>query len=264
VDEILGRANLIETPAEPWRPPLFTPPRSARDRAAAAARRFLDLQAGSIWKDLSALLPRCRGLVLDVGCGAQPYRPLIGPAGTYLGIDDARAGRDFGYAMPDTIYYEGDRWPVDDASADVVLCTETLEHVCDPPAFLGEAFRCLRPGGRLIVTVPFSARWHFIPNDYWRFTPSGLDRLFRAAGFRDPAVFARGNALTVACYKVMALFLPWLFPGRGGPLGKALARSCGVLSLPALFALAAVANVSLRGRGGNDCLGYTAVAVKPS
>ena len=54
---------------------------------------------------------------------------------------------------------EGDRWPIDDGAADVVLSTETMEHVFDSRAFLLEARRILRPEGRLIVTVPFSARF---------------------------------------------------------------------------------------------------------
>ena len=73
---------------------------------------------------------------------------LVNPDATYQGIDYADAERHFGYSMPDTTYYEGDRWPISDASVDVVSGTETLEHVPDPPAFLTEAFRCLKPGGQ--------------------------------------------------------------------------------------------------------------------
>ncbi len=87
--------------------------------------------------------------------------------------------------------------------ADTVLCTETLEHVLDPPGFLAEAKRSLRPGGRLILTVPFAARWHYVPFDYWRFTPSGIKHLLSESGFTEIKVYRRGNALTVACYKVI-------------------------------------------------------------
>ena len=231
------------------------------DRLAAAARRFLDLQAGSVWDDLVALLPTSRGVVLDVGCGAQPYRHLVPPEATYQAIDYAGADQHFGYSMPDTTYYQGDRWPVADASVDVVLCTEALEHVPEPAVFLAEAARSLKPGGRLLLTVPFAARWHYIPHDYWRFTPSGLQRLLSAAGFERVAVFARGNVLTVACYKVMALLLPLLMPQ-----GKSLAKrvpllACGALALPFVVALGTIGTLSLKfGKGGDDCLGYTAVA----
>src|SRR5262249_7863999 len=149
---------------------------------------------------------------LDVGCGAQPYRTLVRPGAIYRAIDYAGAEGHFGYRTSDTIYYEGDRWPVADEAVDTVLCTETLEHVPEPPAFLAEAFRCLKPGGSMLLTVPFAARWHYKPHDYWRFTPSGLERLLSMSGFSEIRVFARGNAITVACYKVMALFTPLLMP----------------------------------------------------
>ncbi len=223
----------------------------------AGARRTLDLQAASIWKDLQILLADSHGDVLDVGSGAQPYRPLLPADARYRAIDDAAAGKDFGYAMPDTEYFEGDRWPVLDGSADVVLTTETLEHVLEPAVFLAEARRVLRDGGRIILTVPFSARWHYVPHDYWRYTPSSLRILLERAGFDDVVVYARGNAATVACAKVMALALPALFPPQGG-LGWG--RVAAALALPFVGVLALTAQATLRAGGGEDCLGWTATA----
>jgi SAM-dependent methyltransferase len=262
VEVLPHRLNQLERVSESWRPPLFKPIETRGDRWLAAARRILDLQAGSIWRDLSLLLPGSRGVILDVGCGAQPYRPLINPAACYRGIDYADAQRHFGYSMPETTYYEGDRWPVSDASVDVVLSTETLEHVPDPPVFLAQAFRCLKPGGRLILTVPFAARWHFIPHDYWRFTPSGLQRLLSSAGFTRIAVFARGNVVTVACYKVMALVLRLLMPQTENRWKRIVLRVFGIPMFPFLIILAVIANYSLSFEGGDDCLGYTAIAVR--
>jgi SAM-dependent methyltransferase len=256
----LQRRNQLDRTAEAWRPPLFRPIRTRADRWLAAARRFLDLQTGSIWRDLVWLLPQRHGFVLDVGCGAQPYRSLVNPAATYKAIDHADAQRHFGYSMPDTTYYEGDRWPLADASVDVVLSTETLEHVPDPPVYLAQAFRCLKPGGRLILTVPFAARWHFIPYDYWRFTPSGLERLLSAAGFTGISVFARGNAVTVACYKVMALLLRLVMPQTQSLWKRLVLVALGVVMLPVLAVLALFANLSLYFEGGDDCLGYTVIA----
>ncbi len=257
----LTRPNLTEAAIEAWRPPLFRSQAGRLSRLVAACRRCVDLQAGSIWKDLSRLLPRCRGTVVDVGCGAQPYRSLLAADVNYIGIDTADAKNHFGYEMPNTRYFTGDVWPLDDASADLLLATETLEHVLDPARFLSEAFRCLRAGGQVLLTVPFAARWHFIPHDYWRYTPSCLRRLLEAAGFADVQVYARGNALTVACYKVMALILPLLMPQRLGLAALAF-RLAGFACLPLLALLAAVGTLSLGGSGGNDCLGYTVVAQK--
>jgi SAM-dependent methyltransferase len=132
----LAAAGLPAT-AEPW------------DRLLAAGRRLLDLQAASAWNDLKVELASAQGDVLDVGAGAQPFRPLLPADARYRAIDVAVAGEAFGYEVPDTEYFEGDRWSVEDASVEVVLATETLEHVPEPAIFLAEARRVLRPGGRL-------------------------------------------------------------------------------------------------------------------
>lgn len=258
----MSRRNLAQSPPEMWRPPLFAPSGGTIQRAAAALRRFFDIQAASLWRDLRHELSGVSGVLVDVGCGAQPYRPLV-PAGVrYVGLDTADARERFGYDVPDTMYFTGDRWPVGDGEADVVLAAEVLEHVGDPALFLAEASRVLKPGGTLVVTVPFAARWHFIPFDYRRYTPSELDILLSAACFVDRRIHARGTPLTVACYKMMALLLPLAFPQSRSAFSRLAMRAAGLLTSPLLVLLAAVANLSLGGDWGDDCLGYTAVARK--
>jgi SAM-dependent methyltransferase len=261
---LLSRRNMVHRRTEAWRPPLFERPDNARRRLLAALRRFLDLQAGSIWRDLRILLPRVRGAVLDVGCGAQPYRPLFSREARYLGIDTVDSKTRFGYELPDAIYFAGDSWPVEDSSFDFVLCTETMEHVPVPDVLLKEVSRCLVPGGTVLLTVPFVARWHFIPYDYWRFTPSCLERLLANTGFSNIRVYARGNSVTVACYKVMALILRSLLPRNSSPLLCSVIRVISLPLVPVLLVLAALAHVSLWGDGGDDCLGYTVLADRRS
>ena len=178
--------NLALRSHERWRPPPFFDPTYGRGRPHGGRATVLRSAGGLA---VARSLPRARD-----GAGHARGRRLRRPAlrrhccrsdTEYIGLDiRARAHADFGYAMPDVrLIAEDGRWPVADAQADVVLATETLEHVVDPPAFLAEAHRCLRPGGRLVLTVPFAARWHYIPNDYWRFTPSALRILLERAGF---------------------------------------------------------------------------------
>jgi SAM-dependent methyltransferase len=225
-------------------------------------RRFFDLQAGSIWTDLSSILPHMQGTVVDVGCGAQPYRSLLPPDVAYVGIDTSESKNAFGYETPDTIYYDGRTWPLADSSVDVVLATETLEHVPDPRHFLAEAFRTLGPGGRLVLTVPFAARWHFIPHDYWRFTPAGFMQLLEDTHFADVHVYARGNAVTVAAYKCLALIAVLLMPQTSSKIAGISCRIAAIPLLPLFILLAIAGNISLRSAGGDDCLGYTVVAGK--
>lgn len=241
---------------ERWQPPPFSPLNSRRSRGLARARRLADLQAASIWRDLRCELPQARGDALDVGAGAQPYRTLLPPKVRYRAIDIEQAEARFGYRLPDTEYFAGPQWPVAGASADLVLATETLEHVLDPATFLAEARRVLRPNGRLIITVPFSARWHYIPYDYWRFTPSSLVSLLQQAGFSEVAIYARGNELTVLCSKLIGLIVMSFLRSRSRPI----ARTAALLMLPLLPIAALLGLASLRFEGGEDCLGWTAIA----
>lgn len=223
-------------------------------------RRFFDIQEASIWRDLARLLPTASGTVVDVGCGAQPFRRLLPQGTSYCGIDRADAKAHFGYAVSGVVYYEGDRWPLEDSVADVVLCTEVLEHVFDSAAFLDEARRCLRSDGALLLTVPFAARWHYTPHDYWRFTPSSLTLLLCRAGFDDVRVYQRGNPLTVAAYKAMALLLPIVMPQTSHTALRVALPLPGVLAMPVLAGLAVLAQLSLSFDYGDDCLGYTVLA----
>lgn len=68
---------------------------------------------------------------------------------------------------------------------DTVLCSEVLEHVQDPLAVFRGARMALRRGGRFVVTTLTTFPIHNYPADYWRFTPQGLELLFRAAGFQQ-------------------------------------------------------------------------------
>ena len=121
-----------------------------------------------------------RDLVLiDYGCGAMPYRPIF----------ERYVWRYIGADLPDNEHAEvrvnGDgRLDVADASADVVLSTQVLEHVADPERYLDECRRVLRPGGRLMLSTHGMWWYHPHPNDYWRWTAEGLRKLLTDADFR--------------------------------------------------------------------------------
>jgi SAM-dependent methyltransferase len=188
------RRNLAVTKSEIFKPPIFKPNVSVRNSVENFIRRFIDLQVGSIWRDLSEELRGASGLVVDIGCGAQVFRSLLPPEATYLGIDSEDAREHFGYEVPGTHYFAGSNWDVPPNYFDLALCTEVLEHVEDPLAFLRRAGACLKLGGKLVLTVPFAARWHFIPHDYFRYTPSGLLLLLTSSGFDEVRISARGPA----------------------------------------------------------------------
>lgn len=239
------------------------PPRNALARgdgvAAALKARLqllLDLQVATVRRDVRAWLQEQAGELLEVGCGDQPYRDLVPATCRYTGVDTIHAGDDFGMDRRDgVIRYEGDRLPCADRAFDAAFHTEVLEHVYETDAFLAECRRVLRPGGRLMFTVPFQARFHFIPHDYFRFTPAALEKLLQAAGFEEVAVKPRGTDITVAAYKLAAVPFRWAF-------GSLAQKALFLLSAPLLALALAVAHLSLATKLGSadDCLGYTVYA----
>jgi 2-polyprenyl-3-methyl-5-hydroxy-6-metoxy-1,4-benzoquinol methylase len=50
--------------------------------------------------------------------------------------------------------------PFEEATFDVVVSSEVIEHVVDPKKALSELFRVLKPGGTLVLTTP-NAFWHW-------------------------------------------------------------------------------------------------------
>ncbi len=85
---------------------------------------------------------------------------------------------------------DAQRLSFDDASVGTVLAFEILEHVPDPHRAVSKARRVLRDDGLFAVSTPFDHPLHAFPDDYWRFTASGMDRLL--ADFPDRVVFGLG------------------------------------------------------------------------
>ncbi len=81
-----------------------------------------------------------------------------------------------------------------DRTMGTVLCLETLEHVKRPWRALAEAYRILKDGGLLLLSVPWDIPIHNYPSDYWRLTPAALELLLEDAGFKELEVTADGPA----------------------------------------------------------------------
>jgi SAM-dependent methyltransferase len=132
-------------------------------------------------------------IVLDVGAGDAPYRELF--EHTNYRTLEWHASEHEGAEGAD-ILASADAVPVDDESCDAVLLTEVLEHIPEPLAVLRELRRILRPGERLVLTVPFVWQLHELPHDYYRFTDAGLRSLLDRAGFVDVEVHGRNDCFT--------------------------------------------------------------------
>ncbi|HKX30939.1 MAG TPA: class I SAM-dependent methyltransferase [Blastocatellia bacterium] len=95
--------------------------------------------------------------VIDVGCGQGAlWRYLNRRFDRYVGVDviqyerfpqDARANFH-------RIDLESGRIDLPDASADLVCCLETIEHVENPRSLMREVVRLVKPGGAIVITTP--------------------------------------------------------------------------------------------------------------
>jgi len=121
------------------------------------------------------------GRLLDVGCGTKPYEDVF-LVSEYVGLDiDSPVARQRGIA---DYFYGGKVFPFAAESFDAVLCNQVLEHVFNPDEFLAEIQRVLRPGGQLLLTVPFVWDEHEQPYDYARYSSYGLTALLEKQGFK--------------------------------------------------------------------------------
>lgn len=125
---------------------------------------FQWLSAYYLSRDLEWQLSKLHGVVLDVGCGNKPYAAYMPGVSTHVGVDIAP-----GIGV-DVVIPSERSWPFANATFDAVIATQVLEHVKDLDLALAEIQRVVKPGGSVVLTVPFLYNVHGAPNDYRRFT----------------------------------------------------------------------------------------------
>lgn len=140
-----------------------------REIERASIRRFIAEQA-DLYRD---------SLVLDYGCGRQPYRDVIENAGgEYVPFDRADfpanvSGSDVGPTLEEI---------ESSASYDVVICTQVIQYWREPLKEIRRIWNIIEPGGHLVLTGP--TNWPEVePDDRARYTLAGAVELVTAAGF---------------------------------------------------------------------------------
>ncbi len=245
--------------SEKFQPVSNTPPVGFAGTVKFYGRMLLDLQILTIYKDVKKVLPAFSGNVLDIGCGQSPYKFLLNKSNTrYYGIDIVEAGA-FGYDNPDITSFDGKNIPFADDMFSGVICTEVLEHVQDYQYLVNEMYRTTQKNGVLIVTIPWSARYHYIPYDYFRYTPSSLATMF--SRFSEVTILPRGTDIAVIGSKMIVLFVGGFFPSR---LWKYIFLPLYIAGLPLLMLAVLMAHLAIAfGIGSKeDPLGYTVVIKK--
>ncbi|MCF6158626.1 MAG: class I SAM-dependent methyltransferase [wastewater metagenome] len=133
-----------------------------------------------LFENISSLAKYINGRVLDVGCGQKPYEKLFNSS-QYIGLEldtfENRKNKKADY------FYDGKTFPFRNNEFDSIIVNEVFEHVFNPVEFLNEIYRVLKPGGTLLMTVPFVWDEHEQPNDFARYTSFGLRYILKKSGF---------------------------------------------------------------------------------
>ena len=134
----------------------------------------------------SKLLPAAR--VLDVGCGVGDLLVALSgeqPSLAIAGVDfSSRAVQGAAERLPKGEFLQHhlkDPLPYPDGGFDLVMCTDTLEHLEDPAAVITEMIRVTSPGGATVIVVPDGTLDSFLGHR-WFWTLETLGQLVSSWG----------------------------------------------------------------------------------
>jgi ubiquinone/menaquinone biosynthesis C-methylase UbiE len=228
--------------------PRLDPPLSATGYAVRAPlARWLAAEARRAADDLGPYR------LLDVGCGEKPYAPLFAPyASEHVGVDTVENPHaELRGAIEDL--------PVEDESFDVVLCAQVLEHCDDSVMAARELYRVTRRGGRVLASTHGAMVYHPAPVDHWRWTHTGLERLFASGGDWTSVTVVPAAGTTASLAMLVSIYLDHVlrrFPLR--PLRRPVISGLN----RAAHALDARAPILREPRPGTLSANYHVLAVK--
>lgn len=183
----------MSTPSGGW---------AGRIRRAAQRVRHSPLHPQWIsfrFKELAAreVARQVRGDVVDIGCADSALRERLDASARYVGLDYPGTATAL-YRTRPAVFGDAQQLPFGDASFDWLVVLDVLEHLPRPQASLIEAARVLRPGGKVLLHVPFAYPLHDRPYDFWRLTRHGIETLAAGARLEVETIVARGHAIESA------------------------------------------------------------------
>jgi SAM-dependent methyltransferase len=200
---------------ETWAPSKFVLDRG-RLRASSnpkeispGSRLFGDLVASCYDMHVKS---HCRGRLLDLGCGKVPFYAL------YREYVSETVCVDWSKSLHGSDHLDAEcdltkDLPFADASFDSIILSDVLEHIPTPDRLWREMGRLLKPGGKLLLSVPFFYWLHEEPYDYYRYTKYALRRFAEATGFEIILIKELGGAPEI----VVDIFSKSIL--RFGPIG---------------------------------------------
>lgn len=145
--------------------------------------------------------------MLEPGCGRGEFLLNFKDLGLDVyGVDISPEAREYENDFPvEVCDVENEILPFDDSTFDVIYSKSFIEHLYHPERYLKEAFRVLKPGGKLITLVPdWESNYKIYFDDFTHRTPFTMPSLsdaYRMYGFSG-----------VEVYKFRQLPIVWKYP----------------------------------------------------
>ena len=147
-----------------------------------------------------------KGRLLDCGCGNVPYYEL------YHNLVDEVICTDWGNSLNTNKFVDvysdlNEKINCENESFDTVILTDVLEHIYKPAQLFTEIHRVLKPGGKVIIAVPFLYWIHEQPYDFHRYTEYSLVKMCEDSGLKIIEMEAYGGYLDVLFDTINKVFI---------------------------------------------------------
>ena len=160
-----------------------------RREVGPGSRLVADIVAGYY----GALIPQyARGRLMDLGCGKVPlYEAYRSYVSENVCIDWENTPHKNGYL--DATCDLTQRLPYGKCEFDTIILSDVLEHIPQPENLWQEMSRVLKPGGNVLLNVPFYYWLHETPYDFYRYTEFALRRFADSSHFKVRVLGAIGG-----------------------------------------------------------------------
>jgi ubiquinone/menaquinone biosynthesis C-methylase UbiE len=153
------------------------------------------------------------GKLLDLGCGKVPlygaYKDMVVDV-TCVDWENSLHKNNHLDVVADL----NELLPLEAAQFDTVILSDVLEHIREPQQLVREIFRVLKPGGKLIMNVPYFYWLHEEPYDYYRYTKHALKYMAEKAGLEVLEIESLGGLPEILADLHAKLFMKIPFIGK--------------------------------------------------